>query len=127
MLSNLSEYPLRYQLQLQSVRPDDALRKFVMSYQLSDDTISIYENPQRNSGIISGKFLQSTRVTKPGSTTDDPAFYAPSNFAIGSVIEIFRHRFKIVDADDHVKNYLDALEKSQPGSIPESTIASMNK
>jgi hypothetical protein len=38
----------------------------VISYRLGDDTISIHEPPQRNTGIIGGRFLERTRVSKPG-------------------------------------------------------------
>lgn len=65
--------------------------------------ISIFEPSQRNSGntymsvsslflylffkgIIGGKFLEATRITKPGSAVDTPEFYGPGDFAIGSVI-----------------------------------------
>lgn len=49
--------------------------------------ISIFETATRNSGIISGKFLEKTRIPKPGSTVDNPQYYSPADFAIGSVIE----------------------------------------
>lgn len=49
--------------------------------------ISIYEKPRRNSGTISGKFLEKTRVPKPGSTVDNPEFYSPADFAIGATVE----------------------------------------
>ena len=40
---------------------------FVLSFFLGDDTLSIFEPPRRNSGIIGGKFLERMRVIKPGS------------------------------------------------------------
>lgn len=33
-------------------------RKFVLSYFCGDDTLAIFEPPQRNSGITGGKFLE---------------------------------------------------------------------
>ena len=57
---------LRYEAVLDSPREDDKLRKFIISYRLGDDTISIHEPPQRNTGIIGGRFLERTRVSKPG-------------------------------------------------------------
>ena len=58
---------LRYEGCLESVRAEDKLRRFIISYRLSDDMVTIYEKAQRNSGIIGGKFLSRTRVCKPGS------------------------------------------------------------
>lgn len=49
--------------------------------------ISIFERPKRNSGIIGGKFLEKTRVPKPGSSVEKPEFYGPADFAIGATVE----------------------------------------
>lgn len=69
--------------------------------------ITIYEPPIRNSGIIGGKFLERTRIAKPGSSPDKPVFYGPDDMHIGSVIEIFNHRFVITNADEYVLKYMD--------------------
>lgn len=39
--------------------------RFIISYFLSDDTILVFEPPQRNSGILGGKFLERGRIKKP--------------------------------------------------------------
>ena len=39
--------------------------RFIVSYFLSDDTILVFEPPQRNSGILGGKFLERGRIKKP--------------------------------------------------------------
>lgn len=70
-----------------SENPEDEGRRFVLSYFLSNDMISIFEIPTRNSGIIGGKFLEKTRVPKPGSTVDKPEFYSPADFAIGATVD----------------------------------------
>ncbi len=57
---------LRYEAVLDSIKVEDQGRRFIISYRLADDTISIYEPPMRNSGIIGGKFLERSRVSKPG-------------------------------------------------------------
>ena len=38
-------------------------RKFVLSYFLADDTLSIFEPPQRNTGITGGKYLERSKVS----------------------------------------------------------------
>ena len=83
--------------------------------------IIIYEKAQRNSGIIGGKFLERTRVCKPGSQIDTPEFYTPSDFSIGAVIDIFKHRFIITDADEYVLTYLESF----PSKFPLCTINSI--
>jgi len=87
--------------------PLDKGRRFVMSYRLSDDMMTIYEPPIKNSGVVGGKFLEKTRVAKPGSTPERPQFYGPQDFAIGAVIHVFRHRFLITNADAFVLSYME--------------------
>lgn len=67
--------------------PEDKDRRFVLSYFLATDMISIFEPPVRNSGIIGGKYLGRTKVVKPGSSMENPVYYGPSDFFIGAVIE----------------------------------------
>jgi hypothetical protein len=52
-------------------RPIDQNRYFIISYFLCDDTILVYEPSQRNSGIIGGKFLERDRIKLP----DDSGYY----------------------------------------------------
>ncbi|XP_012297046.1 EF-hand domain-containing protein 1 isoform X2 [Aotus nancymaae] len=88
--------------------PEDKDRRFVFSYFLSTDMISIFEPPVRNSGIIGGKYLGRTKVVKPNSTVDNPIYYGPSDFFIGAVIEVFGHRFIILDTDEYVLKYMES-------------------
>ncbi|NWV20190.1 EFHC1 protein, partial [Origma solitaria] len=111
---------LRYQVALESPVPEDKNRRFILSYFLSDDTISIYEPPIRNSGIPGGKYLKRTKVTKPGSTPENPIYYEPSDFTIGSTIEVFGHRFFITDTDEYVLNYLETNAESFPAATLQS-------
>ncbi|CAH8463795.1 unnamed protein product [Schistosoma turkestanicum] len=99
---------LRYEARLDSVRPDDEYRRFIISYHLGNDMISIFEAPTRNSGFPSGIFLKRTRVIKPGTTLDNPIYYGPADFAIGAKIDIFGTRFIITDADEYVMKFLEA-------------------
>lgn len=76
--------------------------------------LTIYEPPVRNAGIIGGKFLERTRATKPGSSVDNPEFYTPADFQIGALIQIFKHRFRITDADEYVLKYLESHARTYP-------------
>ncbi|XP_078503713.1 EF-hand domain-containing protein 1 isoform X2 [Lissotriton helveticus] len=105
---------LRYAAVLDSVNPEDKIRRFVLNYFLSTDMISIFEPQIRNSGIIGGKFLERSKVPKPDSPMDYPIYYGPADFAIGSVVEVFSHRFTITDADVYVLNYLLANKDKFP-------------
>ena len=79
--------------------------------------MTIYEPPVRNSGIIGGKFLERTRVAKPNCLPDQPVFYGPQDFYIGAVIDVFKHRFVITDADEYVLGYMKDHKTQFPGKI----------
>ncbi|KAM9354968.1 EF-hand domain-containing protein 1 [Pholidichthys leucotaenia] len=112
---------LRYSARLDSHNPEDEGRRFILSYFLSNDMISIFEKP--TSGIISGKFLEKTHVPKPGSTVENPEFYSPADFAIGATVEVFGHRFVLTDADLYVLKYLE----SHSNNIPTQTLESLRQ
>ncbi|KAG9347213.1 hypothetical protein JZ751_004780 [Albula glossodonta] len=114
---------LRYTAKLDSVNPDDSGRRFIVSYFLSNDMMSIFETNMRNSGIIGGKFLEKTRVHKPGSTPENPQYYSPADFAIGSTVEVFKWRFVLIDADLFVLKYLETIADE----IPAQTLDSLRK
>ncbi|XP_034554747.1 EF-hand domain-containing protein 1 [Notolabrus celidotus] len=114
---------LRYSARLLSQNPDDEARRFVLSYFLSDDMISIYEKPTRNSGIIGGKFLEKTHIPKPDFTVENPEFYSPADFAIGATVEVFSHRFVLTDADHFVLKYLESIASQ----VPQQTLDSLRQ
>lgn len=67
---------------------------------------------------MGGKFLECTRVRKPGcGTRDNPVFYAIEDFTIGAVIEVFKHKFVITDTDKYVLKYMDARPDEFPAEV----------
>nr|XP_033794981.1 EF-hand domain-containing protein 1 isoform X2 [Geotrypetes seraphini] len=108
---------LRYAAVLDTLNSIDKGRRFIISFYLSDDAASIFEQQIRNSGIIGGKFLERTRIPKPDSTVDNPSYYGPSDFTIGSVIEVFGNRFILTDADEYVFNHLKQHEDEYPPEV----------
>ena len=81
----------------------------------------------RNAGILGGKFLERTRVTKPGSSPDKPDFYRPQDFAVGATIHVFKHKFVITDADEYVLKYMEARASQFPAETIESLRRKHNK
>ena len=77
---------------------------------MADDMISIYEPPLRNAGILGGKFLERTRALKPGSSLSDPngpSYYESYDLFVGCTLEIHRHKFILVEADEYVFAYME--------------------
>ena len=54
-------------------------------------------------------------MAKPGSAPDSAEFYGPQDFYIGSVIEVFSHRFVITNADSYVLSYMEEHSGQFPG------------
>merc|ERR1719247_2736390 len=49
---------IRFTARFANPKPEDAERLFVVNFHLFDDTLSIHEPPQRNLGIVTGRFLE---------------------------------------------------------------------
>uniref|UniRef100_A0A5F8HAC8 EF-hand domain containing 1 n=1 Tax=Monodelphis domestica TaxID=13616 RepID=A0A5F8HAC8_MONDO len=114
---------LRYTASLESPIPEDKGRRFIISYFLATDMVTIFEPPVRNSGFFGGKYLTKTKIAKPGSCVDNPSYYGPGDFYIGALIEVFGHRFIIQDADEYVLKYLEC----HADDYPQETILSLKK
>lgn len=94
---------LRFTARFNTKVPEDVDRRFIISFYLADDGISIYEPAQKNSGIIEGKFLHRNKY-KNVDNNNEPI--TPSDMAIGGDIKINGHSFHILSCDDYTTKYL---------------------
>ncbi|CAG9464228.1 unnamed protein product [Pedinophyceae sp. YPF-701] len=90
----------------------DADRRLVLTYYTADDTLSIFEPPMRNSGIIGGKFLEKQEVFKPGTTQPVLA----QDLWVGAAVIIHCRAFQILDADEFTLRYMEANPDAFPMS-----------
>ncbi len=84
--------------------PEDVDRRFIISFFLSDDTISIFEPAQKNSGIVEGKFLERRKYKNVDKNGD---FITPTDLAIGGDVKINGYSFHLLSCDEYTQNYLD--------------------
>ncbi|XP_068772156.1 EF-hand domain-containing family member C2 isoform X6 [Struthio camelus] len=101
---------LRFLAKLITDSPIDKDRKFIISYFLSDDTISVFEPMQRNSGILGGKFLERGRIKKPGQElfkSEPSEYFKAQNLFVGARVCFHGHNFLLVDADEYAFNYME--------------------
>jgi len=70
---------------------------------LADDTISIYEPLQKNSGIIHGKFLERNQYKNLDKPTN---IITPSDMALGGDVKINGHSFHLLSCDEYTQSYL---------------------
>ncbi|NXK44208.1 EFHC2 protein, partial [Chauna torquata] len=108
--SGLESNILRFLAKLVTDSSVDKDRKFIICYFLSDDTISIFEHMQRNTGILGGKFLERGRIKKPGQEpfkSEPSEYFKAQDLFVGARVCFHGHNFLLVDADEYTINYME--------------------
>ena len=95
---------LRFTARLNTRVPEDVDRRFIISFFLSDDSISIYEPAQKNSGIMEGKFLERRKYKNVDKNME---FITPTDLPIGGDVKINGYSFHILSSDDYTSKWLD--------------------
>lgn len=93
----------------------DFQRRFLVNFFLVDDTLSVFEPPVRNSGIVGGKFFE--RGECKNSITGD--FYGQEDLFVGAVITVSNRDFELLQADDYTLKY---MEEHAAASFPQSDL-----
>jgi len=94
---------LRYTAKLNTKVPEDIERRFIVSFYLSDDTVSVFEPANKNSGIVEGKFLERRKYKNVDKNME---FITPTDFPLGGDVKINGYSFKILSCDEYTDNYL---------------------
>ena len=118
---------LRFLARLNSKNPEDAERKLLISFFLSDDSIQIYEIPKKNSGkkfikflkflykiiLINYLFIQlgiwEGKLLERGKYNNEEnnnAKFTISDFEVNKSVKINSFSFYILDADDFTKKWI---------------------
>ena len=94
---------LRYTARFNTKVPEDLDRRFIISFYLADDTISIFEPAQKNSGIIEGPFLERRKYKNVDKQME---FITPTEMPVGGDIKINGYNFHVLDCDEYTTKYL---------------------
>ena len=94
---------LRYTARFNTKVPEDVDRRFIISFYLADDTISIFEPAQKNSGIIEGPFLERRKYKNVDRNNE---FITPSELPVGGDIKINGYNFHVLGCDEYTTKYL---------------------
>eukprot|EP00656_Telonema_subtile_P014143 TRINITY_DN1720_c0_g1_i1.p1 TRINITY_DN1720_c0_g1~~TRINITY_DN1720_c0_g1_i1.p1 ORF type:complete len:649 (-),score=158.52 TRINITY_DN1720_c0_g1_i1:245-2191(-) len=94
---------LRFVGVLDTTAPEDQNRVFIVSYELANDSINVYEPPVRNSGNMGGKWMERSKVKKPNSTE----CYRAHDLYVGATLEFRKHQFRLIEADDFTLHYME--------------------
>lgn len=120
----LESHVLQFKAKLDSGNADNQNRNFIISYYLSDDTISIFEPLVRNSGIAGGKFLERSQIKKPDQPLNNVTlseYYKAQDLFIGQKVNFNTHKFTIIDADEYTFKYME----SHPDEFPKSNLKTL--
>ena len=88
---------------------EDKDRRFIISYFLSDDTLSIFEPTVRNSGIKEGKFLERGKYRRMKSEE----YLTPADIMVGGNVNINSFSFQVLSYDDYTAKYMEKLFPQQ--------------
>lgn len=80
---------------------EDAERLFVVNFHLEDDTLSIHEPPQRNLGIVTGKFLE--KNIHLNNVTGN--LFGADDLYQGALIEVHGRRFELLECDEYTRKF----------------------
>jgi len=93
---------LRFTARFAKPSPEDKDRLFVVCFHLYDDTLSIHEPPQRNLGIVTGRFLE--KSVHLNMMTGE--IFKAEDLLPGNIIKVYNHELEILDCDDYTKRML---------------------
>ncbi|KAI9000015.1 hypothetical protein BC832DRAFT_563307 [Gaertneriomyces semiglobifer] len=106
---NLAGLSLRFSARFHNPSIIDSARRFIITLFLSDESLSIFEPPIRNSGIVGGKFLEKSRVKKP-----EGGYYGMRDFYIGAVLTVNGFCFVVDGCDEGAKTFMEAHQELFP-------------
>lgn len=97
-----NQIQLKMTAKLNTQNPEDVDRRFIVTFYLNDDTVMVYEPQQRNSGIVSGKFLEKMKYK---NTRNNMQFFEPADFIIGRDVIVNSYDFHITGVDVRTRNW----------------------
>ena len=105
------QYVLRFEARMISQNKDEHNRKFIVSFFCGDDTVQVYQNADKNSGIWGGKFLE----RKKHNHKTENRYLQDTDFQIGSIVHLGVYNFQLLKADDFTVQYM----RERPKKFPE--------
>ncbi|OQS07881.1 EF-hand domain-containing protein [Thraustotheca clavata] len=101
---------LRFSASMDTKKPEDVHRRFIVSFMICDLSLMIMEPPQRNSGIGGGKFLE--RGVQKNPSTGQP--FRKSDFYVGARIPVVGRIFLLENMDEYSAKYMEANPSDFP-------------
>ncbi|XP_077393798.1 EF-hand domain-containing family member C2 [Festucalex cinctus] len=108
---------LKFYAKMVTTSQVDSDRELIISFYLSDDTISVFERSQKNSGVLGGMFLARGRVKKPGQElfkSEPSQYFTAQDLYVGATLCLNNRLFQLLDADEYTLNYLEQHAEQFP-------------
>ncbi|XP_029314797.1 EF-hand domain-containing family member C2 [Cottoperca gobio] len=108
---------LNFRAKMVTTDPVDRERVFIISFYLCDDAISVFERPQRNSGVLGGRFLERGRVKKPGQELFKSRlseYFTAQDLYVGATLCLNNRHFQLLDTDEYTLNYMERHAEEFP-------------
>lgn len=113
------QYVLRFEARLISQNKDEHNRKFIVSFYCGDDTVQVYQNADKNSGIWGGKFLE----RKKHNHKSEGRYLVDTDFQIGGIVQLSVYNFQLLKADDFTLQYMRERPDKFPDVNLEATVS----
>ena len=97
----------------------DEAREFIVSVYLANDTVAVFEPPDRKKQIVGGKFLERQECLKPNS----PEKYEATDCYAGARLILFSRCFELVEADGYTYGFMEQHGPSFPRSDVKQVVA----
>ncbi|KAM4730859.1 EF-hand domain-containing family member C2 isoform 2-T2 [Anableps anableps] len=113
----LNSNMLNFHAKMMTTDPVDRERAFSISFYLSDDSMRVFERPQKNSGLLGGKFLKRQRIRKPGQElfkSEPFEYFTAQDLYVGAIVCLNGVNFQLLDADNYTLNYMEQHAEEFP-------------
>ena len=90
-------------------------RQFTITFYLEDDTIGVFEDVRRNSGMVGGNFLKRGRyVNELPPDSDTPRHFVPTDIYLGNVIGVNGLEFRLTEMDEMSVDFCESCPEEFP-------------
>merc|ERR1719410_1676130 len=107
---------LRFEATMANGEPEDATRRMIISLypETMPITVSVFEMQARNSGHMGGRFAERKRITNP----ETGKYFELTDFFVGQTVTIASQPLRIVKADEHCLQFMEARPEEFPMASP---------
>jgi len=95
---------LRFEAKFTDPDEIDSMRRFVITYYMNNDSMSVFEKFERNSGFLGGKFLEKNSFVN----NDTGVHFSPGDLYKGAKIMVNTFKFEIFGVDEFTRKFMEA-------------------